>query len=144
MNYVDVSGVEYLFECFNELAYIERLACHLIVLVNVHALNVHSEVSGKLSAVELCNDNLLVCTEHFGRVCRQRVEIGEMCERHFLAFGCQCIESRVQMSVSTAETYNQKVSIFCFAFDFEVGNGDARYFSCPKVGHELVVFRFAA
>ena len=93
-----------------ELGHRERLAFALVVLFVVELLQFAAQVVGELSFVELANHDLLEALEDVGDAVRQRVDVVEVAERNFLAFGTHFIDGILQVSACTAPTYYEQIA----------------------------------
>ena len=87
-----------------ELGHRERMALALVVLFVVELLQFAAQVVGELSFFELANHDLLEALEDVGDAVRQRVDVVEVAERNFLAFGTHFIDGILQVSACTAPT----------------------------------------
>ncbi len=69
------------------------------------------EIIGKLTGIELGNDNSLVSAEHFGGIRGERVDVAEMCEIHFHTLAAKLVCGGAEMSVCAAPSEQEGVGI---------------------------------
>ena len=112
---------------------------HLIILIRYEAIDLHAEVSGKLSEVLLGNYHFGILLQYLGCVLGQRIEVCEVSQRYLLATLVHLLHGRIEVSVRSAETDNQQVGIVGTAFYLHIGHRDALNLLGTEAAHQVVV-----
>ena len=102
-----------------------------------------SQILCKLSQVQLANDNLLEFTKNLIRVLRKRIDKVEMSQAHVVSFFSQFSNYRVQVTVSSTPSNNEKIPTILVPENLLLRNAvsNLSHLRITQISHNLMVFR---
>ena len=85
----------------------ERLSFHLVELADVQSGHFHAQITCELSQILFSYHDFLVFMQYIGCVLRQRVDVLEVNESHFLSMIAHKVHSQTEMPIRAAPANNQ-------------------------------------